>query len=444
MHLQKMPQMGIAATGRETGLWLVTYSDNTARPFDATAGSGRIGVAHMNYEAGMFGRRERLEFTGEETPRRSRRWLWIGAAVIVVLGIAAVLMMRGGQPADAPKAAAKGPGANESQLPTVTVAMPGRQLVQTVVSGTGSLAARREMPVGVVGEGGLVTRVLVEPGAWVGKGQVLATVDRSVQAQTADSLAASVRVAEADARLAQSELDRAQRLVAGGFISKADIDRKTATRDQALARVRVARAQLAETQARNRRLDIRAPEAGLVLTRQVEPGQIVSGGSGVLFRMAMGGQMELRAQLAEADLQRVRPGARAQVTPVGTNQTFAGEVWQVSPVIDPQTRQGIARVALSYDPALRPGGFAAVRIVTGANEAVILPQSAIQSDAKGNYVYTLNARDEAVRTAVTTGDVSDAGVSITQGLSGQERVVLTAGAFLNPGQKVIPQLLKKQ
>jgi HlyD family secretion protein len=395
----------------------------------------------MNYEAGMFGRQERLEFTGEETPRRSRRWLWIGAAVLVVLGLVAVFMMRAGQPADAPKA---GAGATGSQLPTVTVAVPGRQTVQTIVSGTGSLAARREMPVGVVGEGGLVTRVLVEPGAWVAKGQVLATVDRSVQAQTAESLAAQIRVAEADARLAQAELDRAQRLVAGGFISKADIDRRTATRDQAAARVRVARAQLAETQARNHRLDIRAPEAGLVLTRQVEPGQIVSGGSGVLFRMAMGGQMELRTQLAEADLQRLRPGAQAQVTPTGSTRTFNGEVWQVSPVIDPQTRQGIARVALNYDPALRPGGFAAARIIAGAGAAVTLPQSAVQSDAEGNYVYTLNAKDEAVRTPVTTGDVTEAGVTITQGLNGTERVVLTAGAFLNPGQKVIPNLQKQK
>lgn len=397
----------------------------------------------MNYEAGMFGRQERLEFTGEETTRKSRRWIWIVAAAIVVLGAVAFFMMGGSQP-EAPKGAAKGgPAAGgQAQIPTVTVAAPGRRAVQTIVTGTGSLAARREMPVGVVGEGGVVTRVLVEPGSWVGKGQVLATVDRSVQAQTAESLAASVRVAQADARLAQAELDRAQRLVANGFISKADIDRKTATRDQALARVRVAQAQLAETQARNRRLDIRAPEAGLVLTRQVEPGQIVSGGSGVLFRMAMGGQMELRTQLSEADLQRLRPGAAAEVTPTGTTQTFKGEVWQVSPVIDPQTRQGIARVALNYDPALRPGGFASARIVAGGVTAVILPQSAVQSDNDGNYVYIIDDKNQAVRRGVTTGDVSEAGVAITGGLNGSERVVLTAGAFLNPGQKVIPNLQK--
>ena len=398
---------------------------------------------HMNYEAGMFGRQERLEFTGEETPRRRRRWLWIGAAALLVFAALGIFMMRGSTPAETPKgAAAKGAPGATSQLPTVTVAVPGRQTVQTIVTGTGSLAARREMPVGVAGEGGMVTRVLVEPGSWVNQGAVLAVVDRSVQAQTAESLAAQIRVAQADARLAQADLDRAQRLVANGFISKADIDRKTATRDQAVARVRVAQAQLAETQARNRRLDIRAPAAGLVLTRQVEPGQIVSSGSGVLFRMAMGGQMELRTQLAETDLQRVSAGAQAQVTPTGTSQTFKGQVWQVSPVIDPQTRQGIARVALNYDPALRPGGFATARIVAGAQTAVTLPQSAVQSDADGNYVYTINNKNEAVRTPVTTGDVTEAGVTITSGLNGSERVVLTAGAFLNPGQKVIPNLQK--
>jgi RND family efflux transporter MFP subunit len=392
----------------------------------------------MNYEAGMFGRNEQLALAGEEGVRR-KRWPWIvgGLLIVAILAVAFMAMNGNGKPADK-GAGGAAKGGNDQQIPTVTFAVPGRSTIQTVITGTGTLAARREMPVGVAGEGGLVTRVLVEPGQWVGAGQVLATVDRSVQTQTAASLAASVRVAEADARLAQSELDRAQKLVSGGFISKADIDRKTATRDQALARVRVARAQLGETQARNRRLDIRAPAAGLVLTRQVEPGQIISAGSGVLFRMAMGGQMELRAQLSEADLQRLGPGIPAEVTPVGNTQVFRGEVWQVSPVIDPQTRQGIARVALSYDRALRPGGFAAVKIVAGAQVAPLLPQSAIQSDERGNFVYILDAKNQAERRAVTTGDVSDAGVAITSGLSGTERVVITAGAFLNPGQKVIP------
>lgn len=399
----------------------------------------------MNYEAGMFGRDDRLALTGEETVRR-RRWPWIVGGLLVLLIVAAVaMMMMGGKkgpdgkgPAAA-KAEGKG-GGGAQQIPSVSYAVPGRRTIEKVVSGTGTMAAKREMPVGVAGEGGMVTRVLVEPGQWVSAGQVLATVDRSVQTQSAESLAAQVRVARADAQLAESELKRAQSLLGRGFVSKADIERKTATRDAAAARVRVAEAQLAETRARNRRLDIRAPAAGLVLTRQVEPGQIVSSGSGVLFRLAQGGQMELRAQLSEGDLQLVRAGVRAEVVPVGSDQVFVGRVWQVSPVIDPQNRQGIARVELAYNQALRPGGFASARIVAGSTVAPLLPQSSVLSDTRGSYVYILDKDNKAERRNVSTGDVSDDGVVITGGLDGTERVVLTAGAFLNPGQKVNPNL----
>ncbi|MFZ5749268.1 MAG: efflux RND transporter periplasmic adaptor subunit [Pseudomonadota bacterium] len=396
----------------------------------------------MNYGAKMVGDRERLELPGDE-PVRRRRWWIVVLIVVAVIAVGAVsygLMHKQAEPAKASGAAATKGG--NGQMPTVTVAVPGKHTISRVISGTGSLAARREMPVGVAGEGGLVTRVLVEPGDWVEAGQVLATVDRSVQSQTAESLAAQVRVARADADLAQSELDRAEQLVGRGFISKADLERRRATRDSARARVRVAEAQLAETQARNRRLDIRAPAAGLVLTRSVEPGQIVSSGSGTLFRVAMGGQMELRAQLAEGDLQQLSVGAVADVVPVGTDNSFRGEVWQVSPVIDPQTRQGIARIALAYNPALRPGGFATARIVAGATVAPQLPQSAVQSDEKGNYVFILDDKNQTVRRNVTTGDVTEEGVTIVTGLNGTERVVLTAGAFLNPGQKVIPNVQK--
>ncbi|MBO9714685.1 efflux RND transporter periplasmic adaptor subunit [Sphingomonas sp.] len=402
----------------------------------------------MNYEARMFGRDDQLTLSGDETVQR-RRWPWVVAILAILLVIVAGFMMmgrKGGDAAKAPASAAAGKTAkSNAQIPTVTVAVPGNSALSEQVSGTGSLAAKREMPVGVPGEGGLVNAVLVEPGQWVAAGQVLATIDRSVQVQTAESLAAQVRVARADAQLAQSNLERAQKLVSNGFVSKADIDQKTATRDSAMARVRVAEAQLAETRARNNRLYIRAPAAGLVLTRQVEPGQIVSSGSGVLFRLAKGGEMELRAQLAEADLQKVHVGSVATVRPVGSDAVFTGPVWQVAPVIDPTTRQGIARVQLAYNPALRPGGFASATISTGTQNVPLLPQSAVQTDEQNrNYVYIVNARNEAEQRFVTTGDVSDTGVAITKGLTGSEKVVLTAGAFLTPGQKVNPVLKKGQ
>ena len=393
----------------------------------------------MNYEPGTIGNDGRYALPDGEA-RAPRRWLWIGVAVAVIV-VAALLSfwVFGKKAADAP-ADAK---ASTKQIPSVTVAIPGRQLVDRTISATGSIAAKVDMPVGVAGEGGLVTAVLVQPGQWVRSGQVLATIDRSVQVETQASQAAQIAVAQSDARLAQAELDRAKQLVDRGFISKADVDRRTATRDAALARVKVAQAQLDEIRARNGRLLIRAPAAGLVLTRSVEPGQIVSAGSGVLFRLAAGGELELRAALSDADMTQMRVGIPVTVTPVGDTRSFAGHVWQVAPVIDPQTRQGTVRIALPFDPALRPGGFAAATLTSGVSQSPLLPQSAVQSDGKGNFVYIINAKREVVQRPVKVGQVSDAGVAITEGLTGNEQVVVSAGAFLSPGQKVVPVRQKR-
>ena len=390
----------------------------------------------MNDYQGSIGHEERLALPGEPAPSGRGRRIVVVLVVVALLALVTWAMF-GRKKADPAAGAAK-----TEQMPSVTVVVPGRKTVDRTLSATGTLAARREMPVGVAGEGGMITRVLVEPGQWVNAGQVLATVDRSVQTQTAQSLAAQVAVARSDQSIAQAELDRAQQLVDRSFISKADLQRKATTRDAAAARVQVAAASLREANARTGRLDIRAPAAGLVLTRQAEPGQIVSSGSGVLFRMAQGGQIEMRAQLAEADLASLRPGARAQVTPVGSDRVFSGEVWQVSPVIDPQTRQGIARVALRYDPALRPSGFASATIVGGAAVAPLLPDSALQSDEKGSFVYIVDRQNKVERRNIKIGQVSDAGVTVMQGLDGTERVVRAAGGFLAPGQKVKPVVQK--
>ena len=382
----------------------------------------------MNYERPVIGE-ERLALS-DYREGGSRRRLLILCAIGVMVAALIGWFVFGGHKTPTTTPAAAGP--------SITVTVPGRRTVDRTITATGSLAAKRDMPVGVAGEGGEVRQVLVEPGQWVKAGQVLATVDRSVQAQTANSLAASVAVAKSDRDIAQSELDRAQSLVAKGFISKADLQRKAATRDAAAARVTVAQAQLAQQRASNGRLDIRAPAAGLVLTRAVEAGQIVSAGSGTLFRIAADGELELRAALAESDLVGLHVGARATVTPTGTSQGYPGTVWQVSPVVDPSSRQGTARVALPYNAALRPGGFATVAIVAGATVVPRLPESAVQTDDKGNFVYVLDKDDKVVRRNIKLGPVAGDGIAVVDGLNGTERVVVSAGAFLNPGQKVVP------
>jgi len=379
----------------------------------------------------------------DEAGNRRRRMLLIVAIALILAALAAAYFAFSAGKGDGAAAAGGSAGGPSSEsIPNITVVIPGKQSVQAQISANGTIAARREMPVGVAGEGGQVVRVLVEPGQWVGAGQTLAVIDRSVQSQQAAALSASIRVAQADADLAQAELTRAEALVSRGFISRADMDRKRATRDAANARVRVAQAQYGEAQARNGRLNIVAPAAGLVLTRQVEPGQIVSSGSGVLFRMAKGGEMEMMAQLAEADLARIPVGTRATVTPVGAAQGVAGQVWQKSPVIDPQTRQGMVRIAIPYSAELRPGGFADAKLVAGSAEAPLLPESAVQSGPEGSFVLIVGNDNKVERRAVQVSSVSDAGIAIASGLTGNERVVVLAGAFLNPGDTVKPVLQK--
>lgn len=364
---------------------------------------------------------------------RRRRQLLIGGAIAVAVLLLALLMF--GRGSDKP---ALGTATGSGQVPTVTVIVPGRTQVGRVVSASGPLAARRDQPVGIAGGGGRVVRVAVDAGSWVRAGQVMAVVDRSVQAEQAAQLAAQVEAARANAALAQNNYDRAIALQGRGFVSKAEIDSKKATRDAAFAQVRVAQAQLGATRAQIGQLNVIAPTSGLVLSRNVEVGQIVGPASGPLFHVAEGGQMELRAQLSQQDLTLTHVGMPAQVTPVGSDSSVSGSIWQVAPMIDQQSRLGTVRVAIPYSTAIRPGGFAEVSITAGTTTAPLLPQSAVLSDQNGNYVYVVNAKNEIERRSIKIGNVDDSGVTISQGINGNEAVVLSAGPFLNPGQKVKP------
>lgn len=392
----------------------------------------------MNFETSIASDTDLLDPNGADRRRRNRNRI-ILAVLIALAALAAAYFLFGGSGEGSGTAA----GADkQGQAQTVTVVAPGRETIARAISATGTLAARREIPVGVVGEGGQVSRVYVDAGAWVQQGQVLASIERSVQTQQIVGQEAQINAARADLQLAQNELDRALQLVNRGFISKADVDRKTATRDSARARVGIAEAQLRELRARTARLDIRAPVGGYILERSVEPGQTVTQGSGVLFRMAKGGELELQAQLGEADLAALSVGVPATVTPVGTDQQFNGTIWQISPTINAQSRQGIARVALPFDRALKPGGFASVEIKAGAVTAAILPESAIQNDRDGSFVYIVDKANKVKRRNVKTGIVTQQGIAISEGLDGTERVVLYAGGFLNPDETVTPKMAK--
>ena len=126
----------------------------------------------MNYETSVTADEPRELHGGPdlhaEQPRSRRKWI-IVALVVLVAAIAAYLAFGRGGGEDAPA----GP-----QLPLVTVVAPGRVTVEGKIAATGTIGARREIPVGAVGEGGRVVSVAVDQGSWVRQGQVLVAIDR--------------------------------------------------------------------------------------------------------------------------------------------------------------------------------------------------------------------------------------------------------------------------
>lgn len=356
------------------------------------------------------------------------RWIAIGVGVLAVLGAIVWATHRGG-PAHVALA-------DQQNIPLISVVTPGVRSVTSSVTFTGAIFARYDMPIGNDGDTGRIVAVYVEAGDHVQKGQLLARIDDSVLAPQVNRLEASLEQAQAQAALSAAEYKRALGVQAAGALSAEDIEKRRATAVTDAANVKVAAAQLAEAQARLNRTRIVAPIAGTVLTRRAEVGMIASPGGDALFRVASGGEVEMRGQLAEQDLAQVKTGDAATVRLTGLPQSFQGKVRLLGAVIDPQTRLGEIRIALTPDPALRPGAFARGTVAVGNAQRPVVPQTAVLTDTRGSYVFIVNAQDHAERRAVRVADTSDEGVIIGSGLTGSERVVVSAGGFLHDGEAV--------
>ena len=367
-------------------------------------------------------------------PRRGSRVLWFRAAIVVgVAALVAVLAWRLTQ-ALAVKPVAK------VAVPTVSVTLAGVSAVPTTVSIIGTIAARYDMPIGVEGDAGRVAAIYVEAGDHVKRGQVLARLNVSVLQPQVANLEAALEQARAEAELADAEYKRAQAVGAAGALSAEETQRRRSTGVTAAAKVKVAAAQLAEAQARLARAEVRAPSDGGILTRNVEVGQTATPGGEALFRLSEGGEIELRGQVAEQDLPSLKVGQAVNVRLTGTSQVYDGRVRLLPAVIDPQTRLGMARVSLKPDPNLRPGAFARAEVTVSNAERAVLPQTAVLNDDKGSYVLIVNADNKVERRAVRVSGMVQNGVTIASGIDVKDRVVTTAGAFLQEGELVNPVL----
>jgi HlyD family secretion protein len=364
-------------------------------------------------------------------PRARLKWTLGAAAVVIALGIATALWM---SRASAP--AATTALEQEHSIPLVSVISPGMTAITSSVTFTGAISARYDMPIGIDGDAGRIVAVYVEAGDHVKRGQLLAKLDESVLVPQVNRLVASLEQANAQAALSAAEYRRAKAVEAAGALSAEDIEKRRATSVTDDANVKVVTAQLAEYDARLNRTRIVAPVDGTVLTRKAEVGQIASSGSEALFRIASGGEVEMRGQIAEQDLAALKTGQPASVYLTGIARPFAGRVRLLGAVIDPNTRLGEIRIALQPDPALRPGAFARGSVTVDKADRPVLPQTAVMSDSKGAYVYIVNSGNHIERRPIRVAGTTDAGVIVADGLIGTERVVTTAGGFLREGEPV--------
>jgi HlyD family secretion protein len=375
---------------------------------------------------------EYLKVSGSYTDRRV---FWYRAAIIGAVAVfVAVLAWRLTQALTVKHVP------NKDSIPTISVTEVGISTLPTTVSITGTIAARYDMPIGVEGDAGRIAAIYVEAGDHVKRGQVLARLNVSVLEPQVANLEAALEQARAEAELAEAEYRRAQAVGASGALSAEETQRRKSAAVTAGAKVKVAAAQLAESQARLARASVRAPADGIILTRNVEVGQTATPGGEALFRLSEGGEVELRGQVAEQDLPLLKVGQAVNVWLTGTTRVYPGRVRLLGAVIDPQTRLGMARVSLTPDPNLRPGAFARAEVTVSNADRAVLPQTAVLTDDKGSYVLIVNAQHKIERRTVRVSGMVQNGVTIAEGITGKEQVVATAGAFLQEGELVNPVL----
>jgi RND family efflux transporter MFP subunit len=236
--------------------------------------------------------------------------------------------------------------------------------------------------------------------------------------------------------LAQQEaaLARSQALAKQGFLAKANLETAIANEKTAQAQVETAQASLAETLTKLDQTNIRAPVSGLVSARTVVKGQIVTAGS-ELLRIVRDGQLELNAQIPEADLPLVHAGQAAKVADE-QGHSVTGHVRLVTPQVDTQTRLALARITLPEGAGFSSGEFARAEIDVGAQPVLAVPESAVVFRDGKPYVFVVDAANHVHQRGVTPGERGDGYVAITSGLNAGDRAITSGAGFLGEGDLV--------
>lgn len=236
---------------------------------------------------------------------------------------------------------------------------------------------------------GRVTAVHVDVNDRVKAGQVLLRLTAVEQQAGANAARAQLRAAEASAVEAETSYRRFLALAEDQYVSRAQIDQARAARDAAVAARDAARAQLAQAGQQTEYTVVRAPFAGIVSARRVEPGETVAPGQPLMSLYAPQA-LRIEVQVPQSEAAAIRAAGRAQVLLADGRRVEAAQV-TVFPAADPVTHSVGVRVALpQLAPAPQPGVTAKILFpIAGAGGVVRIPRSALAQRGEISGVYVV-------------------------------------------------------
>ncbi|WP_164468324.1 efflux RND transporter periplasmic adaptor subunit [Asticcacaulis benevestitus] len=341
---------------------------------------------------------------------------WV-ATLVLALGVSACSGKKKDETKDGKPAAHAAAG----HASVVNFAMVRNDNAPVLVSGTGTVSAWQEVAVGAETGGLTAVALLADEGQTVKQGQPLLKMNDVL-------LQAQLKQAQANYNQSNKAYQRAQTLFQQGYLSAAALDNAEAAKLTTEAAMQTAQTQV-------NMATVRAPVSGIITHRTAVLGQNISQGA-ELFKIVRDGRIELNMEVVETDLKGISAGLPATVTSQSTGPV-SGTVRIVTPMVDPSTRLGYARISVPWSSGLRPGMFASGTINAGAQNVMLVPQSAIVYNENVPQVYLLGSDNKVHLRKVTVGPTTPTkDIIVRDGVSVGDRVITTGAGFLNDGDAV--------
>lgn len=372
-----------------------------------------------------------------QTPQKTKKKVWFILAIIIVLLMIGVVIWQ----VKADKNTAKNKDQNDGNLSpkaalTVTVIQPEVQNWKQTFTANGNIAAWQEVVISSELSGQRLTKVNVNVGDKVRRGQVLAEINSDTI--RADLAAAKASYAEAQAVLADAITNnkRIQQLKNTGAISAQESTQYQTSQATAQARLDAAKAQIESNQLRLAQTQIVAPDNGVISARTATVGSLAQTGQ-ELFRLIRDQRLEWRAEVTSEDLYKLKEGMNARVfSPDPAQPAVSGKVRMIAPVIDPQTRYGLVYVDLPTTQAVRMGMFVKGEFDLGQKSALTIPQTALLLRDGFSYVFIVDQQNRVSQQKVSVGRRVGDRVEILDLANDNVKLVSSGTGFLTDGDLV--------